>query len=85
MNNNALVAEKIWRARVRREVEIGILHSPGGSSDVSMFSGQVAGLAGLRSLDFTGVDVATLGRVKVGGCCGAVSVGGDGEDMDVVD
>jgi hypothetical protein len=85
MNNNTLVA-KIVRASWRsRQIQFKIISLEHGAGNVSMLPGKIAGLACLRLSVFARMIFATVGRVEMAHCHGAVSVCGDGEVVDVVD
>lgn len=85
MNNHTLVPKEIPASRRSAQIQIQITRLEACTGDIPMLAGQIPSLTGLRSYVLARVVFAAVSGVQVPEGGRAVSVGGNGHVVDVVD
>lgn len=85
VEDNGSVAKEARRVLLERAVGVDVLCAERVLGDVAVLAAQVADLAGLGLGGIAGGGLAALVRIEVSECGGAVAVGGDGRDVEMVD
>ena len=85
VNDDGLIAKVVRTRRVRAQEQLCIARLERSHRDIPMLARQIARLTSFRRCGGAGVVLPAVGGVEVAHCACAVSVGGDGEGVDVVD